>query len=360
MTRLRARLGEVSVVGVPQYPESHGRQRQECDAPPRRGPAPAPAVAMIGPHSSPERPSRPGRSGRRCAAYLFCPHVRRDRSGLPAPPPVDGRTFSLALRRVRSEVPRPACGPRRLRPPASPRSARTRARRSSYERLAVLFEPRRERPPPVPGRAARARPTSRRDVARLPRPCLDCQQLTRTRPDATHAPRIHKATHKRARAQFAPAVETGAHCCARCGHAHLPGRAWDIDSLDGGRVMAPSHRACNRSTSSRSRRPSLSREQPRRTRAPTGRWGSSPRAPSGQAKNELENRCPDRTYLHRPASTARVRENPEHSVKPSCSGFRGVAWVEARAGSFQAEPTTSVKRTHHRRSAPPAGAGSRG
>ena len=84
-------------------------------------------------------------------------------------------------------------------------------------------------------------------MAHIPRPCLDCQQLTRnaTRCDACTA--LHKATHKRARARLAPDVAAGANRCARCGMPIYPMEAWDVDSLDGGRVMAPSHRGCNRS-----------------------------------------------------------------------------------------------------------------
>ena len=81
-------------------------------------------------------------------------------------------------------------------------------------------------------------------MARIPRPCLDCQVLTRnaTRCDACTA--LHKATHKRARAAARPAVEAGAHCCVRCGMPIYPMEAWDIDQTATG--WRPSHRRCNR------------------------------------------------------------------------------------------------------------------
>ena len=61
----------------------------------------------------------------------------------------------------------------------------------------------------------------------------------------------------------------------------------------------------------------------------------------------MENRCPNRTYLHRPASTPRVRENPEHSVKPSCSGFRDAAgWKrEQEASKPNLRPASSARIT---------------
>jgi hypothetical protein len=60
--------------------------------------------------------------------------------------------------------------------------------------------------------------------------------------------------HQRLRRTLAAVVEEGGVLCARCGKPIEPGAKWDLDHSDDRRgYLGPSHRACNRNTSSRRR-----------------------------------------------------------------------------------------------------------
>ena len=82
-------------------------------------------------------------------------------------------------------------------------------------------------------------------MPRLPRPCLDCGELTTNVTRCPTCTARHKAVHKLARQAAMPSVNAGSRCCLRCGHPIYPGEAWDVDHHDGV-LYSPSHRACNR------------------------------------------------------------------------------------------------------------------
>ena len=58
--------------------------------------------------------------------------------------------------------------------------------------------------------------------------------------------------HQNLRRALAPVVDAGGALCSRCGKPIEPGEPWDLDhSDDRAGYLGPSHRACNRNTSSR-------------------------------------------------------------------------------------------------------------
>ena len=103
-------------------------------------------------------------------------------------------------------------------------------------------------------------------MMRLSKPCLDCGTITTNPTRCTPCASAHTSAHRAARARVTARVEAGFTRCSRCGLPVYPGEAWDIDRTPTG--WYPSHRACNPSTSSRSRRPWLTPISRPRLRSP--------------------------------------------------------------------------------------------
>jgi len=60
----------------------------------------------------------------------------------------------------------------------------------------------------------------------------------------------YRGAHDRERRRWALQVAQGMVSCARCGRLIEPGAHWDLDHApDGQSYLGPSHRACNRRTS---------------------------------------------------------------------------------------------------------------
>ena len=71
----------------------------------------------------------------------------------------------------------------------------------------------------------------------------------------TTVQRGYGGKHVALRRRWAPRVERGGVCCARCGYPIMPGSEWDLghDDVDRSRWTGPEHAVCNRGAPSRRR-----------------------------------------------------------------------------------------------------------
>jgi hypothetical protein len=88
-------------------------------------------------------------------------------------------------------------------------------------------------------------------------PQSGCGTLIRGRYCSAHSPvsprkRGYTSAHDRERARWVAIVAAGGVPCARCGVVIVPVEPWDLDHADDRlSYLGPSHRACNRRTSTR-------------------------------------------------------------------------------------------------------------